>query len=270
MTAQWYLVKFVKDMYRNEPANVGVIVQLAEHCHLKVIGERPDGTIDGRSIRQTGAPTDAYRSWVDYLRRALARGDIERLITRLPARLSPFYIERRGSILGEIGFADITQLTEDLFQRCVSHDDAPSAHVDFRTEVDRLISDLSVKVVRDPVFEAKVGRGTQPVHFDYKHEGTATTTLIDRLPLGGKGQRITQGANDFLWRVQLARETGFRNFVALHPPAENNEMEQAILAVESYANAVPIYSPEEARVHLAEILGVGLMRDETSAQKIVQ
>src|ERR1700683_4912459 len=66
-----YLVaKYISDLHRMEPKNIGVIVWTRSTVSARFVAERPNkpGEIDGRSIPPFVTSTAAYKQWVDFWR----------------------------------------------------------------------------------------------------------------------------------------------------------------------------------------------------------
>ena len=65
---RWYVAKYMGDLRRREPVNVGVIVCADGMSPIaRFLGEQ-HGQLDGRVSRSAVGSTDAYRGWVEYWR----------------------------------------------------------------------------------------------------------------------------------------------------------------------------------------------------------
>ena len=99
MLAKWYLVKYVRDLFRNETLNVGVVVSVGNHGLSRFVGE-VNGEIDGRRVRGAVASVDTLKAWVNYVRHHLNSGSFEDQLDSLASRgLDNYRIEQRGSLL---------------------------------------------------------------------------------------------------------------------------------------------------------------------------
>jgi hypothetical protein len=72
----------MRDPFRREPRNVGVVVLKAGVVAGKFAGETAPGQIDGRSIRWLAHP-DIYRQWVESWREEINAGPFETAVKRL-------------------------------------------------------------------------------------------------------------------------------------------------------------------------------------------
>lgn len=79
MTANYWVARYVGDVFRNEPKNVGVICQAADGIAAKFIGERDDGALDRRKLAAFSHP-DVYAQWLTYWKKSIAAGDIQEII----------------------------------------------------------------------------------------------------------------------------------------------------------------------------------------------
>lgn len=71
MSAKYWIAQYTPDMFRNEPKNIGVFVELNGAVECRFLGEI-DGILDGRSLRSFPYP-NVYRQWVEYWRREANR-----------------------------------------------------------------------------------------------------------------------------------------------------------------------------------------------------
>ena len=98
MTARWYLVKYVRDMRRNEPRNIGVILEVDDKAYPR--------------FEESIGPSERtnYAAWLNYWRHLLTQPDWRAtLANRRPG--ANYYIEPGGERLaGQISdpeaFAD--------------------------------------------------------------------------------------------------------------------------------------------------------------------
>jgi hypothetical protein len=122
---QNYLVaKYVDDIRRNEPVNVGVIVFEGSEVAARFEGEDDHGRLDRRRIRKLVSGRDAYTAWVQHWRRALANAtDPESL---LEAGSQDFFVERGGTIIMDHDHRAVADTVHDLYARLVKPEDPPA------------------------------------------------------------------------------------------------------------------------------------------------
>lgn len=140
MNTRFIIAKFIPDVFRNEPKNIGVIVWSPQGVAARFFGERAPGDIDGRSVRHGCADTGAYKQWITYWRECLNQEIIEPVRGGTPvARTSKEFLdvlcgESVGQFFLEDGgeaataAADSLQIcVDDLYRRIV--DDEPIEYV---------------------------------------------------------------------------------------------------------------------------------------------
>jgi hypothetical protein len=131
MPMQSYLIaKYVDDIRRNEPVNVGVIVFDGEQVLARFEGEDDAQAIDKRRIRRIGG-RDAYVAWVQHWRRLLQAIDHSDPNTSIDAVMrhagsQDFYVEPGGTILLDTDERDLAESVRDLYARLVKPEDLPS------------------------------------------------------------------------------------------------------------------------------------------------
>lgn len=134
-----YLVaKYVDDLSRNEPTNIGVVVYDGSRALARFDGEDENARIDLRRVRSRITGSHAYRAWVEYWRTVLeqpdkadrglkdvASGD-SRVIEQLIASSGrDFYLDPGGKILLDAEANTLQEVLDDLFARLVRHPDPP-------------------------------------------------------------------------------------------------------------------------------------------------
>jgi hypothetical protein len=79
MEAKYWIAQLIDDLFRNEPRNVGVFVQIGDQIAAKFLGESEGGEIDGRRLKTLSYP-NVYRQWVQYWRRLVATNQLDQLV----------------------------------------------------------------------------------------------------------------------------------------------------------------------------------------------
>ncbi|MCB9654159.1 MAG: hypothetical protein H6729_08535 [Deltaproteobacteria bacterium] len=70
MGAKYWIAQHIPDLFRNEPRNVGVVVEAASRRAAVFFGETQDRQVDGRKLRGWAYP-DVYRQWIEFWRSEL-------------------------------------------------------------------------------------------------------------------------------------------------------------------------------------------------------
>ncbi|MFC9172793.1 hypothetical protein [Streptomyces sp. NPDC057107] len=259
MGGSWFLVKYVDDIFRNEPINIGVVVTAEDGIGSHFLGQRPDGSINGQKISKRIHGVETYKAWVKFIHKEAARGSLEDRIAGLAKRTGDRYlIERRGPVLDSEPRISPTQLANELFTALVSAELESTPNLEAMAErtLKKLRFPPGVKIDRSVDYKVKVRDVPQLVSFDYRCSG-GTTTLMDRLSFVRHGKPLMQSVNDLLFRIEaVEKQQGIHEFVALYSGADrSDESERQLRVLNKFAHTVDL-SSESAPDDLGEILGV--------------
>jgi hypothetical protein len=115
--AQYWIAQYIVDLFRNEPKNIGVFIELNGNTFAKFLGETESGDIDGRRLRGFNSP-DVYRQWIDYWRESIVSGITENLVE---SSGSHFRVIEGGEIDGYDN-ESIEQISNSMYTMLVSED----------------------------------------------------------------------------------------------------------------------------------------------------
>ena len=262
MTGNWYTLKFIPDVFVNEPYNVGVLGVDEGQVEARFLAEDEDsGTISGRRLPR-GLPTQTYRDWVAFVRRTAEAGELDRRIERLAGRVGDsFLIEKRGPIFGG---QDLAKVVADLYSKVVTVDHSHQGDTPVQEASETLVQSLREPLERDVTVQATDQRKVEhSLKFPFRYSGRAKTTLLDRISLG---DRESPFVDSLLFRIDLAeRSKRADDFVVFYRRAsESRHVEDALRRVEAYANTLNV-ADHSAAADLAAQLGVGLIDEGVSA-----
>ena len=95
-TTKYLLAKYIPDLHRFEPRNIGVIVWSPVGVEARFLAEYPNrpGEVDGRSIPGFVTSASAYKQWIRYWRDAFMREAVSPLDGgEVVSASSPAFIE---------------------------------------------------------------------------------------------------------------------------------------------------------------------------------
>lgn len=132
-TATYLIAKYVPDLFRNEPINIGVVVWVDGGVVCRFLGQREDGAIDGRSLSSQVSSVQNYKSWVEMWcskansDRLVSRAEYESVLKSDPKFLDVlaesgkgnYVIEKGGEILEEVNQTNASDVLDFLFRRLV-------------------------------------------------------------------------------------------------------------------------------------------------------
>lgn len=136
----YLIAKYVDDLARNEPRNVGVIAYDGAAMLARFDGEDDQGRMDLRRVKGPRNAAQTFRAWVDYWRAAIdephaldralrdvSPGDVRIADYLLELPSQDFYLERGGTILLDGDELSLYETLTDLFARLVRVPDAPAS-----------------------------------------------------------------------------------------------------------------------------------------------
>lgn len=209
---RYFLAKYIPDLARIEPRNVGVILWSPHGTVARFAAEKAGrpGEVDGRSTAQFGiVSTDSYRQWIEFWRCELDKTSISPIPCGPPASKDcPQFLDalasfNRGNfVLAEGGFlleaispGQMNDALNDLYQRLVEPTSADEARDhDLNELCDRLLA--KTRIDHDPYFKKRyeipcqVGRGVEErFEFSYAYGNGAPKRLYQKVPLSQRTNR---------------------------------------------------------------------------------
>lgn len=178
---EWFVAKYMPDLRRREPRNVGVILSVDGRLMARFYGERPDGELDGRKSRFVSSGEN-YRDWVHYWR-TLQTADALPLVRRATDN---YYLERGGRIL--IGAEEHPEtLLQRLYEQMVPPSDS---HEHIERELDPVAElfasvGAAVAIESEPVIEIEL----DAYPFDYGIRTPDRLLLFRRVVFNGKASK---------------------------------------------------------------------------------
>lgn len=267
MTPTWYVVKYMPDLTRREPRNVGVVVTDGETIDARFLGER-DGRLNLNRVPRWIPSRRTYRTWVRYWRSVIAETTPQQLAEALvPVPDGNYLIELGGVELTQGPPRPLRVLADELFQQLVltMRSDADSD----RADLDKLCQEalLPFKArTKYRVFDgvhvpvAIDGGYQDPLRFHYAVQN-GKWNYLRRIHLADAG--------DSTWdRVHAARATFLRldehpdsahrhagrlTLILGEPTNDGFEAQAAVLAEQS--EVVEVEDPAAAADTLTDIIG---------------
>ena len=75
MNATYLVAKYIPDILRREPSNIGIMLYDEGKWFTRFLGEDPStGDLDGRRFRQKFSSQETYREWYHFWTKAIVRG----------------------------------------------------------------------------------------------------------------------------------------------------------------------------------------------------
>ncbi|MFI5644179.1 hypothetical protein [Kitasatospora sp. NPDC051705] len=268
MATNWYLVKYVPDPFRNEPRNIGVVVESSGYGVARFIGQHQDG-LDGRKARGVVRSTKMLRAWLEYIEYHLDSGTFHESVLKSVSRPGQNYrIEPRGSLLTPSEETNLQAVAEDLFRELVG-EPAPSGV----RSIDDLANELLFRklqvpadrmIERDVSYTVLLHGEPRELDFDYRYQN-GRTNLLDKITLSSQDKLVRQKVNDLLFRIEHAqrdaeiKDPAFVTLYDLGKSERSDSVESHLRAIEQFSHTVNIRD-ENAAEDVAEKLGVPLLQ----------
>jgi len=228
--ARYMLAKYIPDLLRVEPRNVGVILWSPAGVVAQFLAEKSSkpGEVDGRRIPSFISSHAAYRQWVQYWRTELRQNEIESPSrpARKANRSSPEYLDvladsNKGNFVLTEGGQLLDQVTDPhdalkyLFSNLVEN---PASEETRDPTLDDVCSDLieSLKLRDDPNFKSGFevscelpGGVVEPLEFSYAYKNGLLHRLYQLVPLTAKRGTIRKYVHDAAWMFEQVTKAKF-------------------------------------------------------------
>ena len=230
MTVTKYLLaKYIPDLPRFEPRNIGVIVWCKDGVETRFLAEYRDrpGEVDGRSIPTFVTSSNAYRQWIRSWRKAVSSETITSLGQPEPIPItSPdfadalvrtsrgnFVITEAGELLDRVTVDELPNVADQLFASLVETNapDEPR-DLDFDEKCDQLLARSGLPQHRNfhnryPV--TCTVKGVDEVYvFSHALANGTLERLYQRWPLPKRKKEIQKSLHDTTWRLEQVVRQG--------------------------------------------------------------
>lgn len=168
MRPTWLVAKYMDDLQRREPRNVGVLLFTDHGVADRFQGQREDETIDGRSTTVAGDQLRNYKAWVAYWRdRAQQHRDDPRALLTPTTGDASYYLDFGGEQL--LGEREPSSLLDELFAALV-HVPTPTTTPSVRAAAERIFDDLGIRVHRKPELRHRHNGVDDVLRFDFRYD----------------------------------------------------------------------------------------------------
>jgi len=276
---RYLLAKFIPDLSRMEPRNIGVIVWSKNGTAARFLAEKPaTREIDGRSI--PGFITNvtnqqSYKQWVGFWRSELKGSVIEpvyggpsvsvqdsRFIDVLKeSGRGHFILEEGGFLLDELPLgADAGELADYLFSSLIDEtvtEDTKDPTLQQLT--DQVLAKSTMRSTRgfssDYLVECNLGKATDTLKFNHAFQN-GHLSLFQKVSLPRRSSVLEKNVHSTAWMFEQvvkaniidSRERGFA--LVYVPPEQMQEpaVDNAIKILDSVASVYNLYNQEEELV----------------------
>lgn len=278
MTATKYLLaKYIPDIPRFEPRNIGVIVWCEGAVEARLLAEyasRP-GEVDGRSIPTFVTSPSAYRQWVRYWRNAVSGptfkvpGGMEPIAVASPQFLDAlvqssrgnFVIAEAGELLDRVTEDELPTVADQLFATLVETNapDEPR-DLDFDEKCDQLLARSGLAQHRHFHNRYAVNCRVNDVDEEYVFSHAVANGTLERLfqrwPLPKRKRDIQRNLHDTTWRLEQVVRQGIitpeKTVVLVDVTAEQQAAPEAEKSLRLLASMARVINLQDEPLALAE------------------
>lgn len=262
-TATWHMIKYLPDLRRREPRNVGLVLATPEGWLTKFVGEAPDGEIKGNRVKGH-SDLEVYKTWVSYFRRKaeLQRWeDVERL-QRL--RRSNYFSEVGGEIYdreGKSWRAILDVMFAELVQDQVDRMDqvSISSREYILSQARSALAIANVQYEEKVEVPARFGNRMSTVPFEFRYTN-GVTHLMDTVNIHGRN--AASRARELRARIVAAREARpgkdqnpidfFTFYIA--GDNESERVDEVLMPLEAESFAIEVSNVGNAADRVAELV----------------
>jgi signal recognition particle subunit SEC65 len=205
MSVQWIIAKYIPDMMRREPENIGVILLKDGKPYLRFRDRDADGNIDGRRARWHQNSVENYKAWISHWERAAVDGDARTLLSNVNPN-SNFFLEFGGERILGSATTDPDLFLDELFRQLVGAEDPTSLVISKpkrEAVIERIFKKLDIftKVERDQVLPGTTDEDC--VIFDFKYKN-GKNTWMKHVALGRSEKLVWEPLHSAAWAFDSA------------------------------------------------------------------
>jgi hypothetical protein len=265
MSAKYWIARYVEDVFRNEPKNVGVIVSVGRNLAARFVGEQDNDTLDGRKLKGFSHP-NVYTQWHDYWRREIATGDLSRVIA---ATTSNYFIVAGGEVsdIGNDSAADVCRFLFDILVSAggpseayqwvdenVEEQEFSAEIVDVLQQQDLLANDNDI-LVRHPVRRNAPVPGQHVQHSPSFSQRNGVLSVFEYIDLGRPQQKLIRersGWMAYMFSDIKAVERNANTYSLIRPGDGGDAIEYARSVLRGESTVVNWVNPVERGRFLEE------------------
>ena len=287
MTATKYLLaKYIPDLPRFEPRNIGVIVWCEDGVEARWLAEFRDrlGEVDGRSIPTFVTSSNAYRQWIRSWRKALSGETLtpsgragsdhaEPIAVTSPEFVDAlvrtsrgnFVITEAGELLDRITEDELPAVADQLFASLVETNapDEPR-DLDFDEKCDQLLARSGLPQHRNFHNRFAVTCPVNGINEDYVFSHALANGTLERLyqrwPLPKRKKDVQRNLHDTTWRLeQVIRQniiTADKTVVLVDVTAEQQALPEAEKSLRLLGSMARVINLQDEPLALAEFQAV--------------
>ncbi|HKO53340.1 MAG TPA: hypothetical protein VJV79_36780 [Polyangiaceae bacterium] len=202
MNAHWYIAKYMPDLRRREPRNVGLVLFAQGQVLTRFQGQDPerDDEVDRRKVR-FAASTMNYKSWVRYW--TIRASECATRPDEFPIKRGGdnYFLDEGGRVV--VSDRSIETLFEELYTAIVAVPQVErivEQSVRPPTLVEQIVQELSPSLVIETDFVVRVGRDR--LAFDFAVKQATNHHVFKVVELNGNPKRTWESVHAAAYSVE--------------------------------------------------------------------
>lgn len=222
-TPRYALAKYIPDLDRMEPRNIGVIVWSPDGIESRFLAQKVDQpeTLDGRSIPSFITSPAAYRQWIEFWQSELRKPEIQTPEGQTAPQGSPdflaalqrwnrgnFVLADAGVLLDHVDADNLPNVVDHLYHALVETgrgDDPRDATLD--ELCDKLLEET--QLTSKPGFVSRYRIScqvapdtTETFEFSHAYTNGSLQRLYQRVPLPSRKRLLRKTVHDSAWMLE--------------------------------------------------------------------
>lgn len=224
---RYLIAKYIPDLIRMEPRNIGVVVWSLDGIEARFLGEKPNhpGNVDGRSLPAFISNLGAYKQWLRFWRTELAKEAVDTISgDDAISRTSPAFLEalmswNKGNfVLNEGGYGldyveadDLGEFTDYLYRMLVDTSDGDEVQDPTLDELcDEIIKEAHLQ--KNPNFQSafkvecpiadRAQARVVTYEFSHAYKNGSLQRLYQRVPLSRRKTVLRKTVHDSAWMFE--------------------------------------------------------------------
>jgi hypothetical protein len=201
MNAKWLIAKYIPDMRRREPINIGIILLKDGKPYLRFRGRnKDDGKIDGNKTKFQRS-VENYRAWISYWEYAAGKGDLPGLLNKVRPD-DNFILEFGGERIIGSELTEPEAFADELFRQLVGLEDA-CIEEKRESVIEQIFQklDICAKVERNQVLPGT--SDDDHIVFDFKYKN-GKNTWMKHISLGRSEKLVWEPLHSAAWAFDSA------------------------------------------------------------------
>jgi len=253
--AEWLVARYIPDLRRREPKNIGVILKMGDRHLSRFLGERGKGRIDGRRVHAIVNSVDNYKSWVSYWQDITDRGSADWPTLTSRRGDDSYFLEYGGQrVFGAEG-TDPNDMLDYLYSALVEEMPEPDT-LNVKQLSEYVLTSVGIRDQVTEKYRLPVSV-TDSALFDYKYEN-GVLHLMKRVTLTYEDERSWTSAHAAAWDFEKAAfvldDSGGQLIAFVKTRPADRELDSQMGLLDNLASIVDVGHVQQAASRLTELL----------------